>query len=278
MFSAMTSYIWGKEEHNVVLMDSFVDEDDGEWLIVDKPEQEEHLYTSLVAHIVPSVSSNTTSTPVSHSVSLPSLHPMSLCSHQVISPNARTVTPSDQTYSLAPSLPIVDKKQQSKGESKIPVQTKDNGYKSSVATTGYIGYIPTLALECEPRPLAIKFKVCDDDSMVSADHQARKVLDFILDCLPIPKDQAESKDDISTTSIYSSPLEHPADATKVCLDLLNQNIQSGVRKYEWIEHEETEENEGDEDSEWDEYCGFRRKICKRRTENGRRLFIRSYFS
>jgi len=94
MFSAVTGLLWGEE-----MKEEGVRESEDEWVLVEGPRDEEQLYASAVAHMVPCLPSPG-ATSVCHSVSPPSSTMSTSLSHCVRpSPGpTRAITMATQTY------------------------------------------------------------------------------------------------------------------------------------------------------------------------------------
>jgi len=156
---------------------------------------------------------------------------------------------------------------------------------------------PTLALECEARPLAITYKESIGTSSLSKYSPEIQFLHSLQQESPTLLTQTSS----SPSSEFSPSMAHTADAREVSMELLTTSSKGRVRtdimdqtwgtvarscKVGIKEEEEEEEEEGGQEDvveEWGlEQCGYRRKInnkrSKRSSYGGMKNFTRSYFS
>jgi len=107
MLSVVSSYIFGEEEKLGALTTSSRNEED--WVLVEKPEEEEQFFASSVAHTVPTIACNGSSS-LSHTLTNSPTNNIgsSFLAHQAVSASSKAITTSTQTYKprLAAFVPL----------------------------------------------------------------------------------------------------------------------------------------------------------------------------
>merc|ERR1711953_684078 len=107
MLSVVSSYIFGEEEKLGALTTSSRGEED--WVLVEKPEEEQQFFASSVAHTVPTIACNGPSS-LSHTLTNSPTNNIgsSFLAHQAVSASSKAITTSTQTYRprLAAFVPL----------------------------------------------------------------------------------------------------------------------------------------------------------------------------
>ena len=150
MLSVVSSFIFGEEEKLGALTTSSTSRGEEDWVLVEKPEEEEQFFASSVAHTVPTIACNGSSS-LSHTLTNSPTNNIgsSFLAHQAVSASSKAITTSTQTYKprLAAFVPlfgnadvkkrVVNNKEEEEGEEVVILAHYCNGQEIKVEKETY---------------------------------------------------------------------------------------------------------------------------------------------
>lgn len=150
MLSVVSSFIFGEEEKLGALTTSSTSRGEEDWVLVEKPEEEEQFFASSVAHTVPTIACNGPSS-LSHTLTNSPTNNIgsSFLAHQAVSASSKAITTSTQTYKprLAAFVPlfgnadvkkrVVNNKEEEEGEEVVILAHYCNGQEIKVEKETY---------------------------------------------------------------------------------------------------------------------------------------------